>query len=143
MMLELPDIRQRDGHDCGDAVLRIVWDYYQVRSRPRVATPIDGTSPDTLESTLWQSGLHVIAGVMTLDDLRFHVRQRRPVICCTNDNGVGHWVVVSGVTRRKVFFQCPVLGRTAVPEQQFLSAWSDTTRRGVVYPRWGIAVCLP
>jgi len=139
MILPIPDIRQKDDHDCGDAVVRAVCEYYGIRPRGRQSTPIDGTSPDTLEAALWSLGLHVIAGVMDCDDLRYQTRRSRPVICCV----AGHWVIVAGVVRGRVHYHCPINGRQSVATVQYVEHWSDTTRRGVVYPRWGLAVYLP
>lgn len=142
--IDIPDIRQRDEHDCGDAVLRAVCEYHAVRRPPRLAIPIDGTSPDALEAELWRSGLCVIAGVMDVDDLRYHTRRSRPVICCiTTAGGVGHWVIVSGVLRGRVHYHCPIDGPQTMTIEQYQAVWSDTTRRGVIYPQWGIATYRP
>lgn len=144
MILKLPDVRQKEPHSCGDAALRIVWDFHGVKSRPTVATVIDGTSPDTLEAMLWKSGLSVQAGVMDVGDLQYHTRRNRPVICCvTEESGVGHWVVVAGVAYRRVHYQCPVRGPVFESLAEWNRRWDDVTRRGVSFSQWGVATELP
>ncbi len=143
MAILLPDIRQRSSWSCGRACLEIVWACLSVRTRHTPDNPIDGMSPDTLENALWNSGLRVQAGSMDLDTLRFHTRRGWPVVCCvTHDSGEGHWVVVSGVARGSVAYQCPTDGAMKKPAAEFLARWTDQTRRGMQYARWGIA-CGP
>lgn len=140
--LQLVAKLQTRDHACGNVVADIVFDFLGVRSRTVPSTPIDGTSPDTLESTLWSSGVRVQAGSMDLDDLKYHTRRGRPVICLVvTDDNVGHWVVVSGIERGKVCMVDPLVGDTREPTAAFLKRWSagDSTRRGVHYTQWAIA----
>jgi hypothetical protein len=141
VILALPDIRQRTPHGCGIAALETVWSCLGVRTRHVPDNPIDGMSPDTLENALWNSGLALQAGSMDLDDLKYHTRRGRPVVCCVqHPDGDGHWVVVAGVAYGFVKYQCPASGPQKVPAAVFATRWTDQTRRGALYSRWGIAV---
>jgi ABC-type bacteriocin/lantibiotic exporter with double-glycine peptidase domain len=142
-VITLDDRRQKNGWTCGRVAIEIVWDYLGLGNRSVPSTPLDGTSPDTLESVLWQSGVTVQSGSMDLADLQYHTRRGRPVICAvTEESGEGHWVVVAGVRHGKVYFQCPLDGPCKEAAQQFEMRWQDHTRRGVVYTQWGVA-CGP
>ena len=142
--LVLPDLRQQTPHGCGRCALEVVWDYFGVRARYAPPNPVDGMSPDTLENALWNSGVCVQAGSMDLDDLRYHTRRGRPVVCCvTHESGDGHWVVVAGVSRGAVRYQCPADGPARQRAAEFLARWRDQTRRGVLYSRRGIACGAP
>jgi ABC-type bacteriocin/lantibiotic exporter with double-glycine peptidase domain len=145
VVLTLPDVRQSSAHSCGDAALRIVWEFFGVPVRSRaVATPVDGLAPDTLESALWRSGLSVQAGTMDELDLKYHTGRGRPVVCCvTEADGSGHWIVCAGMCRRKVYYQCPLGGPKSEGVEEFLRRWTDGTRRGITYLRWGMAVSCP
>lgn len=160
MILTLPDLRQGPNDaTCGRVCAHVVWDYFGVQWRPDLANkieerkvpgnPIDGTHPDTLETVMWEAGLNVQAGCMDLHDLRHHTKKGRAVICpTTEDDGVGHYVVVAGFTRRKsggktvphVRYHDPLEGPMDEPAEAFEARWVDRTRRGVKYLRWGIAV---
>jgi len=134
MILPIPDIRQSDEQVC---------EFYGVLHREGRSIPIDGTSPDTLEAALWSIGFYVISGVMDCDDLRYQTRRGRPVICCVGGQpGRGHWVVVAGVVRGRVHYHCPISGMRSATIPEYVSYWSDTTRRGVVYHQWGIGAYL-
>lgn len=161
----LPDVRQPDVHkrpeeriSCGIGVLECLWTYFGVKTRPVPVTPIDGVGPDTLESALWHSGLRVQAGYMDLQDLHYHTRRGRPVVCLvTEPEKIGHWVIVQGFRfRRKklksgrvrkesyVFLQCPTVGPYYESTRTFSRRWIDVShRRGLIYKRWGIAVLGP
>ncbi len=142
VVIALSDIRQRTPHGCGIAALEIVWSCLSVRTRHVPDSPVDGMAPDTLENALWNSGLSVQAGSMDADDLRYHTKRGRPVVCCITHEGDGHWVVVAGVVRGHVRFMCPTSGPSRLPVAEFVACWRDQTRRGAQYTRWGIA-CGP
>lgn len=140
MILELPDTRQTNGWSCGEAAARVVFKYYEIKGRAPVASPIDGTDPRTLETSLWLAKLSVQAGSMDLDDLRYHTRRGRPVICLVTEGDTGHWVVVAGLERGRVRYQCPIDGPCVEPAAAFEARWQDVDRMGVRYVRWGISV---
>lgn len=140
MILSLPDRRQKDTFDCGCAARDILLDYWQVPGKRRpLSNPIDGTDPRALEAALRAAGLAVQAGEMTLDDLRYHTRAGRPVACLVVHEDVGHWLVVGGLVRGRVYRQCPLLGWGHEPAGVFDGRWHDMDRLGVRFSRWGVA----
>jgi hypothetical protein len=141
MILDLADLRQRDDWGCGRVAAAVVHAYLGSKGRHPHATPIDGTDPASMEASLWRSGVAVQAGAMDVDDLRYHTRRGRPVIALvTEASGEGHWIVVAGIERGRVWFQCPVQGPMVEPVASFEARWIDETgRRGVTWSRWGIA----
>lgn len=142
MLLDLPDVRQRDGYDCGPAAIDCALAFLGVRTCAHVlglANPVHGTAPDTVEALLRRADLPVLSGEMTLADLRHFARGGRPVLCPVALHG-GHWVVVRGVERGSVHYHCPLNGRQKMPRDEWLVHWRDDTTRGVTYSRWGLAV---
>lgn len=141
-MVKLPRVMQSAGWDCGRAVALAVCKRYCVPTLPDPwpGTPADGTDPRTLEAVLWASGLSVQAGVMTVADLRHHTESEdRPVIVLTRFQGDGHYQIVTGARRRRVYYHCPVEGPRSEPEAGFVRRWRDIDRWGVHWHRFGIA----
>lgn len=142
VILDIPDIRQAEDYDCGSAALDAVARFHGLRKRGpvRLANPVQGMSPDTVEAVLRSLGLRVLSGTMTLPDLQSLTRSGRPVLCpVTTQGGGGHWVVVRGVARRTVYTHCPLFGRLSVRAADWLAGWRDATRAGHEFDRWGIA----
>jgi predicted double-glycine peptidase len=141
MLLDLPDVRQREDFDCGTAAVETVLRFLGVRAAGRgvLADQVDGTHPSTIEAALRRAGLAVQSGTMTPADLRHHTRQGRPVLCPIAAHG-GHWVVVRGVGRGFVYYSCPAEGAKQVRLSAWLDLWRDSTRAAHDFDRWGIAV---
>lgn len=137
--MDLPDIRQRENHDCGDTAFRIVCESHGWRARAALSNPIDGTDPRTLEHGFRRLGKRVTSGEMTLADLRHFTRRGCPVIALVQLDGVGHYVVVGQSTSRFVAFQCPSNGPRSLSAAKFLRLWTDIDRSGTIYHQWGIA----
>jgi len=145
--MKLPDIRQEGSHDCGLAACRTVAKLYRRRWTPeltaRLGTSlIDGTDPRAIESTLRFCGFGVIAGEMTLDDLQYQTQLRRPVICLITREGVGHYVVVSGIDCGRIRLQCPAEGPIATSKTKFITSWRDVDRLGATYHQFALAVWI-
>jgi predicted double-glycine peptidase len=139
-MLDLPDIRQRDDYDCGSAAVDVVLTFLGVKSKATSLTnAVDGTHPSAIEAALRRVGLHVQSGTMTSADLQHHVKLGRPVVCCVSLHG-GHWVVVRGVSRGRVYFHCPTDGTRSVRLSEWFDIWRDSTRAAHDFDSWGIAV---
>ena len=134
-MLAIPDIRQAADYDCGDAVVDAVCRFYGLAGRSRLSNGVQGLSPDTLEAALRARNLKVL-GPMTLPDLK-HLTKDRPVICPTAIQG-GHWLVVRGVTAKRVYFHDPASGVFHLPHESWIDNWRDVSRSGYEYDRWGI-----
>lgn len=137
-MIELADVRQTTDYSCGQAATAAVCRYYS-RPAPAVdwANPVQGVCPATLEAYLRQVGLNVLSGTMGVADLKHLTKTGRPVLCPTAWHG-GHWVVVTRVHRGRVHYQCPLEGPSSTRILNFEAAWSDTSRDGHRYRRWGI-----
>jgi ABC-type bacteriocin/lantibiotic exporter with double-glycine peptidase domain len=143
--MKLPDIRQQSGYDCGLAACRIVSRLFRRRWGPdltaRLGTsPMDGTDPRAIESTLRHVGWGVIAGEMTIDDLRHHTALERPVICLITRGGIGHYVVVGGIDCGRIHVQCPADGPIITSSSKFIAAWQDVDRLGAIYHQFALAV---
>lgn len=140
MVLRIPDVRQQADFDCGPAAIDSVLLFLGLpRYGPAtLANPVDGMPPATVESVLRSVGLKVLSGQMTLADLKHITSSGRPVVCPVALHS-GHWVVVAGVERMRVYFQCPVDGPRAVPAKEWSALWSDRSRTHE-YAAWGIAV---
>lgn len=138
MLLDLPDRRQSADYDCGAAAVAAACLFLGRRPPARLANPVQGMAPDTVEAALRLAGLPVLSGTMTVDDLRHLTRAGRPVLCPVSLHG-GHWVAVRGVERGRVHFHCPLDGRLALPAAEWVAAWRDTSRAGHEFDRFGIA----
>ena len=141
MILDVPDIRQASDYDCGSACVDMVAAFFGRRTRgpAALANRVQGMSPDTVEAVLRALGFVVLSGTMTAADLRHLCDTGRPVLCPIEARG-GHWVVVRGVARRKVLFNCPADGPGALPEADWAAGWHDVSRTGQRFDRWGIGV---
>lgn len=127
MVLDLPDVRQRDDHSCGRVAVECVLRHYGLtpaRWLARLANPVMGMSPDTIEAVLWDALGHVLRGSMDAALLQSLTRSGRPVLCPVTVAGGGHWVVVRGVARGRVYYHCP----TAGPASLRLPAWHEIWR---------------
>lgn len=141
-LLELPDIRQKDGFSCGEVALKIVLSYYSGKSvrKPARSCPIKGLHPSTLHAVFRWEGYKTVAGNMLIEDLKLHHSLGRPVICVIQSDGVGHYVVSSGVRRNQVHYQCPTYGLCKKNAYEFLTKWYDYDSDGNEFRQWGVAV---
>jgi len=141
-ILKLPVVKQKLPHDCGVAVFRSVCKYLKVHTLRNTldADPINGLHPFELEPAFRRLGLSVSAGSMDVDDLRYHARRGRPVVCLVT----GHWVVSGGIFRGHVTIMEPFEGVIKrVPILEFANDWQDSDRNGTVFRNYGISVGLP
>lgn len=148
-MIDLPDVRQQGEHDCGPTAVRVL--LRAIKKRPArhqwaglLCDPVDGTDPRNIETWLRSMGLRVLSGSMTLEDLGRITQTKRPVICLvTPSHGIGHYVVVGGVSSEKIWFQDPSAGPTCIRVREWASLWREVDRLGASYPCWGIAAWRP
>lgn len=143
VMLKIPDIRQREDYDCGEAALEAAMRFHGYVVFPcNLSNPVQGIAPDTAEAILRSRGLAVLSGTMAVADLQHLTRRRLPVLCPIQRGGSGHWVVVYGVTGTKggtrVFFQCPIDGPCSMPATTWRDGWVDVSRAGARFDSWGI-----
>lgn len=138
-MLDTEDVRQTEGHDCGEAAMDTAFRLFGLRSVVvGLATPLDGMHPATIEAVLQKAGMFVQSGRMTVEDLKHHTRLGRPVLCPVSLYG-GHWVVVRGVGPKRVHYHCPTDGRRSVSHESWDALWHDVERAGHTFVHWGIA----
>src|SRR5262245_40981761 len=106
-MVEVPDIRQHEDYSCGDAAIDAALGALGVRRArgTKLANEVQGMAPDTVAAILRASGVSVLAGPMVtgVDGLKHYTANGLPVLCPIADYG-GHWVVVRGVQRGRVYF---------------------------------------
>ena len=140
MLLSLPDVRQTAGHDCGEAAVKCVLEFHGIKAAVRLATPSHGTDPTQIEAALRNIGCGVMAGEMTVDDLRHFADCGRPVIALVHwpEGQDSHWIVIRGVSRGTVYFHDPIDGPSKCGARDFEAAWKASGRVGA-YRRWGIA----
>ena len=141
MLLSIPDIRQQRDYDCGAAALDAVCRYWGKRARGPVAlaSPVEGMAPDTVAAWLRSLGARVLAGgLFGVSCLQHYTRSGLPVLCPITLEGVGHWVVVRGVERNKVYYHDPATGPDSMSARAWLDCWRDSTGGGHTYDRWGI-----
>lgn len=102
-------------------------------------TPHDGTNPQSIEAAFRIHGFNVIAGTLSVADLRHFTRTERPVICLVqHEDGEGHYVVVDSIKRNWVQVMDPASGRYATKLPSWVDSWVDVDRYGVRYVRWGL-----
>lgn len=142
MLLDIPDIRQQVDCACGSAVIECVRRFWRVRDKlPELSNAVQGMAPDTLAAVLRAMGLRVMSCQMLgeVADLQHYTRLGMPVCCPVTVSAGGHWVVVRGVARRKVWYQCPTYGPSSLPLSSWLDCWRDTSAETMqVFHRWGI-----
>jgi len=140
MLLTLPDIRQKDTHDCGEAAVRCVLEFHGITAAVRLATRPHGTDPVQIESAFRNLGLGVTAGEMSVDDLRHFCGLNRPVIALVHwpKWSDSHYIVVRGVSRNTVYFHDVLEGPGKTQKADFEAAWHADGRVGT-YRRWGLS----
>lgn len=144
VILTLEDVRQDRDDSCGSAAVEIVRRFFGVpRVAPDLANPIQGMAPDTVSAVLRALGLRCLAGQLVggVADLKHYTRLGFPVVCPVTLDDAGHWVVVAGVERRRVRYQCPTHGPRSLAESDWLANWHDTSAETLqAFDRWGIVV---
>ncbi len=142
MLLSIPDIRQADDYDCGSAAVAAVDTFHGARRRApwNLSNRTDGMSPDTVAALLRAMGYRVLSGPMVagLADLHHYTRAGLPVLCPITVDAGGHWVVVRGVGRGRVYLHDPTHGARSVRAHTWLDGWRDTSASGHPYDGWGV-----
>lgn len=144
-VLTFPTVLQAKTYDCSAACAKAVEQHYGT-TRPLAfyvtglaVDSANGCDPRTLDRFFRRRGYGVIAGEMTVDDLRFHTSRDRPVVVPVTFDGAGHYVVVYRVARDRVRIADPWCGSVSLRREAFESAWRDHDAVET-FRRWGIAV---
>lgn len=142
MLLNTDDIRQDSDFDCGAACLAVLLAYYGIQ-RPgwvrKLCDPKDGLQPDAVKAAMRAclgSAASVVSIPMTVGVLKGFCEDGKPVLCPILVGGVGHWTVVRGVTKARVFFHDPITGRRSLPVHDWELGWADEA--GGMFNRWGV-----
>lgn len=139
-VLSLPPKLQTGDADCGSSAFACVTQYWEGRGRTHKSDVIYGTHPFTLEPKFREAGYFTLAGEMDVATLKALTGNGWPVCCLVREGDDGHWVVVAGVSRGKVYYMDPLKGNTSEPVQVWEKRWTDCDRRGTVFRRYGLAV---
>ena len=141
-LLDLPIVLQRKSHTCALAAARCLLRFYGLSDPPSFASETDGADPRAVEVCLRRSGLGVLAGEADVDHLKYWCRRGWPPICliqwADGKATVGHYVVVAGVFRNRVYYADPIDGMTSLPIAEWNSRWTDSERLGGTFRRWAI-----
>ena len=143
MLLTLPDIRQTNNHDCGEAAVRCVLGFHGIKAAVSLATEPHGTDPVQIESALRKIGMQVTAGEMSIDDLKHYCDTGRPVIALVHwpEGKDSHWIVVRGVSRSWVYYHDVESGSAKIKSADFDACWQADGRM-CSFRRWGITPWL-
>jgi len=138
----LPDIRQTRDWDCATACLQCLAKYHYGRSRAvlDLSHPINGTDPATIEAVIRaDKGWQVRSGESFTSDLQHYADSLRPSICLMTFPGDAdsHYVVVGGVFRGRVHFQCPATGPQSLLAAEFEAAWHGLGRHAA-FRHWSL-----
>lgn len=98
-----------------------------------------GTDPSQIEAAYRNMDFGVIAGEMTIADLKHFADTFRPTIVLVTwpTGSSSHYIAIGGVFRGKVYYQDPETGPGSCTEAEFEAAWHADGRVGN-YWHWGI-----
>ncbi len=131
-MLKLKPFRQTPSL-CGPASLKMVFDYYGVSvseaeiAKIAGASREKGTSIEGLVKAAKHFGFRVfLKEGATLDDLKYFVKRRIPVIVDWFSEDEGHYSVVVGIDSKNIILMDPELkGKRKIPLEKFFRIWFD------------------
>ncbi|MDD2732251.1 MAG: cysteine peptidase family C39 domain-containing protein [Candidatus Pacebacteria bacterium] len=137
-MIKLKPFRQTPGL-CGPASLKMVLDYYSIsKSEAEIAkasgaTRQKGVSIDGLVKAARHFGLHTfVKKNSSLDDLRYFVKRKIPVIVDWFFEDEGHYSVVVDIDKKNIVLMDPSLRkiliyirRRKMPLDKFFRIWFD------------------
>lgn len=132
-MLDLKPYRRQIKSFCGPASLKMVLDYHGVSVPEKeiailaCATREAGASPEGLVKAAEHFGFEAFSKEnSTLDDLRYYLNKKIPVIVDWFWENDGHYGVVIGMDKKNIIFRDPSLWRIKkMPLEMFLEVWFD------------------
>lgn len=147
MILNFPDVRQQESYSCGVGAVASILDYFlipykwgQIR-KELGSTGYRGTHPASFEPFFLHQQMKSLSGTMDVEDLKYFTKRGRPVIVAGKlSDGEGHYIVVTGVQRKWIYYHDPESGPQKCPIKEFNQIWFDLDSHGVVYDHWGFAV---
>lgn len=145
-MLETEDVRQAKDYDCGAAAMDTAFRLFGIRKSPNYFRKMlgtngyNGTDPRTMEYFVRNEGFKVLSGDMEVDQISSQTRFGRPVILMVTLHDSGHYIVARGVSRGRLYYQDPLVGRKSLPVGQFEDCWVDGDRFGFEYRKFGMVI---
>lgn len=136
MTLSVPDIKQGNSHSCGPTVFRCLAEFWGVKGRVPISTPLDGSHPASIVAAFRKAGLRCLAGEADIAVLTSLLKLGRPVICLVQRGGDGHYVVVTGCARGRVHLHDPIDGARSERVDEFVANWADVDVFGTAYHRF-------
>ncbi len=156
--LVFPEIRQTHDYDCGAKAIESVLAYYGFDiSESEIikisGTKKTGTSPRGIIKTFKKFGLKCREDQLTINQIKKYINKKIPVILLLQawanrkdinwerDWADGHYVVVIGYDRKKLYFEDPAsVLRTYLTYRELEKRWHDKDNKGRKYIHYGIAV---
>jgi ABC-type bacteriocin/lantibiotic exporter with double-glycine peptidase domain len=145
-MLVYKDLRQQKAHTCGPVAARIVAANLGTRYTEEfledrfLCSSLDGTDPRSISAFFRSESFSVLDGQMEVADLHYFTKNNRPVIALVTFGGVGHYIVVRGVARKRVYYQDPYDGPASMPTESFSESWLAENYLGANFSSWGIVI---
>lgn len=156
-MLDFPILRQTFEYDCGAIALQAVFAYYGFELGEgiimrEIKTSRRGTHFENIVRIAKKHGFKVNFKEMNLDQIRSYIDRKIPVIILLQawsekarkkwmkDWKDGHYAVVIGYGRNKVYFEDPYsFNRVFLPDKGLIERWHDKSGKKK-YVNYGLAV---
>lgn len=129
-MLAVEPVYQKDDWTCGRAALAMLFKFYKTpvpRDLEYFCSPDEGIQPDAVKAILHRQYGHYTSCRMTVGILRGYIRDGKPVLTPIvwdeKNPQESHWVVVRGVTPRRVHYVCPLEGFRSRSIDEWMKFW--------------------
>jgi ABC-type bacteriocin/lantibiotic exporter with double-glycine peptidase domain len=160
-ILDFPSLRQVYDYDCGANAIQGVLDYYGLDVREGVIMKIaktnkKGTTINGLKRVAKYFKIKYKEGKMTTEDLKKWIDKKIPVIIILQawtkkkninweeDWSDGHYVVVIGYSKNRIYFEDPSCERrTFISHKEFEKRWHDKDSKSRKITNWGMAIYRP
>lgn len=157
-IINLPQIRQTYGYDCGAKTIQAILVYYGIEIRGDhimkfAQTTKEGTQIQSMIRVIKKYGLKTDSREMTITDVKNYLNKKIPVILVLQawtkrknidwekDWRDGHYVVAIGYTKDRIIFEDPSsFPRTYLSYNELEKRWHDVGQNGKKYIHHGIAI---
>lgn len=143
-MLIVNPVYQKDDWTCGRAAITMLFQFYKTQVPKDLDTfcsKDEGIQPDAVKAILHRQYGHYTSSHMTLNILKGYLNDKKPVLApITPDSNKledSHWVIVTGVTKKRVYYVCPIIGKTYLNHKDWLNAWFAWSG-AALYLNWGV-----
>lgn len=156
-ILDFPQLRQSFEYNCGSKTLQGILIYYGLNIREETVIKKAKTSPDygtlikNIEKVLIQYNLKFDSKEMTIKEIENYIDKKIPVLILLQAWGDdiknykksflnGHWVVVIGYSKEKIYFADPyAYRRTFLYKNELLERWHSKENNKIIR-NYGIVV---